>query len=116
MPLRLGSAPAIVRATLLAGIVATTARAADTSFTADVAAEIQSLKARISELEAKQNESWLTDERASQIRGIVQDVLQDAKMRGQFADGPDVGYKDGFYIQTPDKNYKLTIGGYVQAR
>jgi len=27
-----------------------------------------------------------------------------------------VGYKDGFYIQTADKNYKLVIGGYAQIR
>jgi hypothetical protein len=82
----------------------------------DIGAELQSLKARIAELEARQNENWLTEERASQIRGIVQDVLKDAQTRNQAADGPDIGYKDGFFIQTPDKNFKLLINAFVQAR
>ncbi len=32
------------------------------------------------------------------------------------ADGPTAGYKKGFYIQSADENYKLKIGGRVQAR
>jgi hypothetical protein len=98
--------------------LAVSARAADTSDTSssDVSTELKALKARIAELEAKENQNWLTEERANQIRGIVQDVIKDAKMRGQFADGPEVGYKDGFYIQTADKNFKLVIGGFAQIR
>jgi hypothetical protein len=83
---------------------------------ADVANELQSLKARIAELERKEGDNWLTQERTNQIKQIVQDVLADAKTRGQFADGPSFGYKDGFFIQTADNNFKLVVGGYVQVR
>jgi hypothetical protein len=88
----------------------------DTLPQADIARELNALKARIAELESQQHENWMTKERESQIRGIVEDVLKDSRTRSQFADGVDVGYKDGFYIQTADKNYKLTIGGLVQIR
>jgi hypothetical protein len=82
----------------------------------DVSNEIQALKTRIAELERKQGENWLTQERTEQIKAIVQDVLADARTRGQFADGPQIGYKDGFFIQSPEGNYKLVVGGYAQVR
>ncbi|HVT80003.1 MAG TPA: porin [Phycisphaerae bacterium] len=104
-------------AAALLALVSATARADDTPGTAqDVSAELNALKARIADLESQQHENWLTKERESQIRGIVQDVLKDARTRGQFADGVETGYKDGFYIQTPDKNFKLTISGFAQIR
>jgi hypothetical protein len=83
---------------------------------ASVAAELAALKARIAELERKESETWLNTERTNQIRGIVEDVLADAKNRGQFADGPDFGYNNGFFIQTPDQNFKLVVGGFAQVR
>jgi phosphate-selective porin OprO and OprP len=82
----------------------------------DVNAQINDLKRQIAELKAQQNDNWLTKERESQIRSIVEDVLADAKKRSQAADGETVGYKDGFYLQTPDQNYKLLINGVVQVR
>jgi hypothetical protein len=104
-----------ISAAALSVLFATATRAADSP---DISAEINALKARIADLEAQQNETWLTKERESQIRGIVEDVLKDAKSRGQFADGVETGYTpgSGFYIQTPDKNFKLSIGGFVQVR
>jgi hypothetical protein len=83
---------------------------------ADVNAELGALKARIAELEKKENENWLTAERTSQIKAIVQDVIADSKTRGNFADGINAGYDNGFFIQTADKNFKLVIGGFVQFR
>jgi phosphate-selective porin OprO/OprP len=83
---------------------------------ASVASELASLKARIAELEKKESEAWLTQERTAQIRGIVEDVLADAKTRKQFSDNPDFGYKNGFFIQTADQNFKLVVGGFAQVR
>src|ERR1035437_6584549 len=78
----------------LAAAFAATARAADTS--PDVQSELSALKTRIAELEAKQNENWLTEARASEIRAIVNDVLADARNHGQFLDSDyQAGYKDG---------------------
>jgi len=115
------STRAIAAASLLT-VVGMSARAADSAAgsspasNADVASEIGALKQRIADLEAKDNANWMTDERAAQIRGIVEDVLKDAKTRGQFADGSNMGYNNGFFIQTADGNYKLQINGLVQAR
>jgi hypothetical protein len=85
----------------------------------DIASELQALKARIAELENKQNENWLTEERTSLIRQVVENVLADARTRGEFntgGGGPDAGYKDGFYLQTVDKNFKIVASGFIQAR
>ncbi|MCL2647354.1 MAG: OprO/OprP family phosphate-selective porin [Phycisphaerales bacterium] len=81
----------------------------------DVAAELKALKARIAELEAKENTNWLSEERTAQIRGIVEEVLADVKKRNQ-SNTPDFGYNNGFYIQSPDGNYKLQVNGLLQFR
>jgi len=64
----------------------------------------------------RQSGNWLDEARTEQIRAIVKDVLADARSHNQAADGADVGYNKGFYIQSADKNYKLVVGGLVQAR
>ena len=109
-----------IRKTQWAAVAVVAALAAGSAFAADgsdVAAELQALKARIAELEKKENENWLTAERSSQIKELVQEVIADSRKRGQFADGDlQAGYKDGFFIQTADQNFKLVVGGYVQVR
>lgn len=89
---------------------------ADDPTAADLANQIKALQQQVSDLQAKENENWLTTERAAQIRSIVQDVLADSKKREQFADGADFGYNNGFYIQTPDGNFKAVLNGYIQPR
>ncbi len=118
---RLWSSQALAAAVFLsvvgAGVRAAdpvTANASNASGTDD--AQIKALESRIADLESKENQNWMTDERAAQIRGIVEDVLKDAKYHSQYADGAEVGYKDGFFIQTPDQNFKLVIGGFGQFR
>ncbi len=91
-------------------------RADDTPTTADLVNQIKSLQSQVSDLQAKENQNWLTQERANQIKAIVQDVLADSKTHTQFEDGASYGYNNGFYIQTPDKNFKLQLNGYMQFR
>jgi len=109
---------ALAAAAVAALLAASATRAADPAPAPDINTELSALKTRIAELEAQQHENWLTKERENQIRGIVADVLKDAKTRGQFADGLEAGYTPGagFYIQTPEKNFKLSIGGFAQLR
>jgi hypothetical protein len=76
----------------------------------------QALQSRVVELEGKEDANWMTQQRADQIRAIVEETLADAKKRGQYADGPTVGYNNGFFIQTPDNNFKLVVGGLLQVR
>jgi hypothetical protein len=78
--------------------------------------EFAAVKAELDAIKQKQDANWLTDERTQQIKAIVQDVLADAKSRGEFSDGPTVGYNNGFFIQTPDQNFKLVVGGLLQVR
>jgi phosphate-selective porin OprO and OprP len=107
------------RTTLLTGLIVASALAsAGSAFAADtdVSAEISALKARIADLEKKDNENWLTEERKSEIRSLVKETIEDARQRGQFADSAtSVGYKDGFYI-TDGANYKLVFNGFAQVR
>ncbi|MBM4112522.1 MAG: hypothetical protein FJ253_03975 [Phycisphaerae bacterium] len=87
-------------------------------------AEIDSLKSRvknqdeeIARLKAEQGAEWLTEERSKEIRSIVQDVLADSDMRASFAaDGATSGYNRGFFIASPDGNWKLVVGGQLLLR
>jgi hypothetical protein len=79
-------------------------------------AEFAAVKQRLAELEAKEDQNWMTQERTQQIRAIVEDVLADVNARKQQADGASFGYKDGFYIQSDDDRFKLVVGGYAQFR
>ncbi|MCL2640252.1 MAG: OprO/OprP family phosphate-selective porin [Phycisphaerales bacterium] len=82
----------------------------------DLATELKALKARITELEEKQNNNWLSEERTIQIRGIVEGVLADAQKQKSSSSSPDFGYNNGFFIQSPDKKNKLQITGNLQFR
>lgn len=89
------------------------------------------LRARIAELEKRnsaledtvrqvmstQSEQWLTEQRAGEIRGIVQDVLADVDMRSSMLQGGGgAGYNNGFNITSGDGNFSLTINGHAQTR
>ncbi len=83
----------------------------------DVASELGALKARIAELEKAQNENWLTEQRSEQIKGLVQEVIADARARGQFQDsGLLAGYNKGFFLKSADDNFLLKISGRIQVR
>ncbi|HEY4328252.1 MAG TPA: porin [Phycisphaerae bacterium] len=83
---------------------------------ADLEQQNQAMKARLSEMEINANENWLSAARAEQIKGIVRDVLADAKSHESSPNGYGVGYNNGFFIQSDDKNFKLSIGGVLQVR
>jgi hypothetical protein len=65
----------------------------------------------------EKGESWLTQERSNEIRAVVQDVLNDADTRASLqTSAATSGYKDGFFIASPDGNFKLVINGENQVR
>ena len=75
------------------------------------------LQGRVRELEAADGELWLTEQRAGEIRGIVQDVLADADSRASLQDsGITAGWNDGFFLQSPDGRFRLNVGGMLQVR
>ena len=99
--------------TLTSGSFADTTPEANT----DLKVKLDSALARIDQLEAKQNDNWLTERRADEIRGLVQDVLADADTRASLlAQGMSAGYEDGFVLSSADGNFLLRINGQLQTR
>ncbi|MEE2681477.1 MAG: porin, partial [Planctomycetota bacterium] len=92
-------------------------------------ASIDALRAELNELRAQNNSlaarvdaqdtEWLNEERASEIRGIVQDVLADSQSRTSLQDsGMMAGYKagKGFFLSNSDGSFSLGISGQIQTR
>jgi hypothetical protein len=107
----------------LAGAAAITLTGAATAgTTADVSYEdlqqrLDAAEAKITELSASQNADWMTEQRAEQVRGLVQDVLADADTRASLqGSGMTSGYDDGFVINSNDGNWSLKINGLMQNR
>ncbi|MFM7807087.1 MAG: porin, partial [Planctomycetota bacterium] len=85
----------------------------------DMRRQNRSLQGTVTELQAQSNEKWLSAERAEQIRGIVHDVIADSETRASLSgEATQVGYgaERGFFIATPDGNFKLNLGGQLQLR
>jgi phosphate-selective porin OprO and OprP len=80
-------------------------------------AEIQRLSARIAELENRNQDNWLTEQRSEEIRSVVHDVLADADTRASLlGSGLTSGYDDGFTIGDAAGNFLLRINGQLQTR
>lgn len=83
----------------------------------DALAEIAQLKAELAELKAQQGDSWLTEQRAAEIRSLVQDVLADADTRASLqSTGMTAGWDQGFFLASPDGNFALKVKGQAQFR
>jgi len=77
----------------------------------------QSMKSEIDTLRAETDEDWLTEARADEIRGLVQDVLADADVRSSLqSDGMTAGWADHFFLASSDGRFKLTLEGQMQVR
>ena len=78
---------------------------------------VVTLSQQVQDLTAQTTDDWLTETRAEEIRGIVQDVLADADTRTSLLqDGVTAGYDRGFYIASPDGNFRLNLKGQIQFR
>ncbi len=72
---------------------------------------------QIERLKAENDEKWLTEQRAAQIRGIVGDVLGDSSGRASLrTDGAVAGYDRNFFIASADGNFRLNFEGQLQTR
>ncbi len=88
-----------------------------TEVTPDLQARLEAAEARIAELAATQNADWMTEQRSEQIRGLVQDVLSDADTRASLqGSGATAGYNNGFFVQSADGKWSMTINGVSQER
>ena len=83
----------------------------------DALAHIQELKQELREFKAQDGNAWLTEQRAAEVRGVVQDVLADADTRVSLQDsGATAGWNSGFFLKSSDGAFSLKIGGQVQVR
>ncbi len=83
-----------------------------------VRAELDALRARIAELEAKENATWLNERRAEEVKGLIREVLADADMRASMLDrGVSAGH-DGkhFFLASADGQFLMNVKGQVQFR
>jgi len=77
----------------------------------------RALSTEVAELRQSDGEAWLTEERATEIRSIVSDVLADSATRASLQnDGLAAGWDDGFFMQSVDGRFRLEVGGLFQAR
>ena len=89
---------------------------------AELKAQNDALFAKVARLEehAVEDGDWLTEQRASEIRSIVQDVLADSSSRTSLQSaGATAGWnKDqgGFFLASPSGDFKLVIKGQLQLR
>ncbi len=83
----------------------------------DQAQRIAALEAKIAAMENNQNKDWLTEQRATEIRGLVQDVLSDADTRASLLQsGMTSGYDNGFILGSADGNWLLKTNFLMQQR
>jgi phosphate-selective porin OprO and OprP len=84
---------------------------------ADLKETVQSLREEVAALRTANGEEWLTQRRAEEIRGLVQDVLADADARASLLQsGVTAGWDKSFFLASPDGNYLVQIGGQIQVR
>jgi len=68
-------------------------------------------------LHATSGDHWLSEERARQVRLLVEDVLADADTRSSMLqDGSTAGWDGKFFLASPDGRFRLNFGGQIQAR
>ena len=65
-------------------------------------AENSQLKTELSEVKTQNGDKWLTEQSASEIRSVVQDVLNDASTRTSLQAAQTTGGWDkGFFLASP---------------
>lgn len=77
----------------------------------------QAMKGQIDDLKSRTEDNWLTETRANEIRGLVQDVLADADTRASLLqNGASAGWSDHFFLGSPDGRFLLILEGQEQVR
>lgn len=77
----------------------------------------ESMRGQIDELRARTEDNWLTEERAKQIRGLVEDVLADTDQRASLLnDGIMAGWSEHFFLADAFGRFLLQFEGLSQIR
>lgn len=81
-------------------------------------AEVEALRAQVAALESQQNDTWLTERRAEEVKGLIHEVLSDADTRASLMqDGIYAGH-DGrhFFLASAEGDFRMSIFGQFQMR
>lgn len=77
----------------------------------------EALSAEVTQLRLEDDEVWLNEQRAMEIRSIVSETLSDAQTRSSLqSSGMTAGWDNGFFLQSPDGRFRLEVGGLLQVR
>jgi phosphate-selective porin OprO and OprP len=83
----------------------------------DANAQMQTMKAELSQLKAGADQNWLNERRAEEVKTLVREVLNDADTRASLmATGMTAGYNKNFFLASEDGTFLLKVGGRVQVR
>lgn len=104
--------------------VAASSHAAEPSNTALMAqleamkAQLATQQAEINQLRSTNNQSWMNERRAEEVKTLIREVLSDADTRSSLMEGGmTAGRKNGkFFIGSEDGNFMLNISGQIQSR
>ena len=78
---------------------------------------IEQQQQRLRSLEQRDNEQWLNERQAEQVKTLVREVIADADTRASMLqDGLTAGYNKGFFIGTQDNSFYLRINPEFQIR
>jgi hypothetical protein len=81
-------------------------------------ARLDRAEARLAELEAQNNDNWLNERRAEEVKGLVHEVLADADTRASLLqDGAVAGHNGkNFFLGSADGSFLLKFKGQLQFR
>ncbi len=112
---RVGLLAGTTALTLTCGSLAGTG--ADAEKSSDLEARLAAAEAKIAQMTATSKDSWLTEQRADEIRSLVQDVLADADTRSSLlSQGVTAGYDNGAVLGSSDGNWLLRTNLLIQQR
>lgn len=81
-------------------------------------AEVAALKAEVAQLKGQQQDGWLNERRAEEVKALVREVLADADTRASLLEnGLSAGHNgQRFFLASEDGSFLLNVGGQIQIR
>ena len=78
--------------------------------------EVAQLRAEVAELRQQDNQDWMTERRAEQVKTLVRDVLNDAETRSTLLqEGMGAGHDgENFYVE--GQGFRMNLSGMLQVR
>lgn len=79
----------------------------------DMQAQIDALRAELSQVQVQQGDNWLNERRAEEVKGLIMEVLSDADTRASLMNDGAIAGHDGehFFIHSADGAFAMYISG-----